>query len=497
MTRNRTIAALAAGLGLWVVLAGAVSAQPAASPVVQTDSGPIRGVETPDGGAVFRAIPFAKPPLGPLRWRAPEPAEPWSEVRDAISTAPACLQRDIGWNHVFAVRQSEDCLYLDVVTPRLDAGARLPVMVWIHGGANLAGGMGDTVTSPMVRRGVVLVAIQYRLGALGFVSLPALTAEQGGASGNYALMDQIAALTWVKANIARFGGDPDKVTIFGESAGAEDVGLLTLAPSTEGLFAREIQESGTASFGLPPRSLKENEALGEQFARLAGAPAGDGALEALRALPPAQILAAQAALQAPMADFVWLNAVVDGRVLTQAPAEILASSRPLRPLLIGSNAREIDFLRDADVAKALATTWGEDGRAAWKLYAADPDPRFGDVALQAASDGMFRCPTDFTAKAFVKAGMPVWVYLFDLPNHAPVSHSTELPFVFDDLPAGPAGVTLQAYWTNFAKTGDPNGPGLPQWPGFGEARAYLGFEPAGPAAGRDLRGAICERLGRP
>ncbi len=202
----------------------------------------------PDGRALFRGIPFAAPPIGRLRWHAPVPPARWQGIRDASRSAPACLQIDYGWNHTAAANQSEDCLYLDVGTPSVAPSAPLPVMVWIHGGGNRGGSGAGTVESRIVQRGIVLVSIQYRLSALGFLSHPAL----GTHSGNYALMDQQAALRWVRENIAKFGGDPDNVTLFGESAGAQDVGLQMLLPGARSLFAKAIEESGTPGFGLPP-----------------------------------------------------------------------------------------------------------------------------------------------------------------------------------------------------------------------------------------------------
>jgi para-nitrobenzyl esterase len=481
-------------------------AEPGSAPVVQTASGPVRGMSLPDGRAVFQGIPFAAPPVGALRWRPPEPASPWTEVRAATDAGPACPQPDLGWNHADAVRESEDCLYLDVATPDLRPDARLPVMVWIHGGANWAGSGRGTVFSKLTQRGVVMVAFEYRLGVLGFLSHPALTAEQGGASGNYALMDQVAALAWIKANIARFGGDPGRVTIFGESAGAMDVGLLNLIPSADGLFARSIQESGTAGFGLPPRSLAENEGIGVQLAEAAGSPSGPGALAALRALTPEQVIAAQKQLHAPRDvpddSFIWLQAVTDGRVLPKEPALMLAqmraSGRRLRPLLVGSNAKEIDFIGGPDPRPEVLRIWGAPGLEALATFGAAADPRFGAPALQAATDGMFRCPATFTAMAVEASGSASWLYLFDVPNSGgTVSHNSELSFVFDDLPTGAPGVKMQAYWANFARSGDPNGEGLPVWPRYGADRGYIDFETGGPSVEHVSRTGVCDRLGRP
>jgi para-nitrobenzyl esterase len=217
---------------LWAALlafGAAGTAFAADGAVVTVTGGAIRG-EARGAGAVFRGVPFAAPPVGDRRWKPPAPVAPWTGVRDATVSGAPCLQRSYGWNAKDAADSREDCLYLDVRTPTLKPAKPLPVMVWIHGGANRAGSARGTVESSLVEQGVVLVSIQYRLGAFGFLSHPGLTAEGGGASGNYALMDQIAALRWVRDNIARFGGDPGNVTLFGHSAGGQDVGLLMLAP---------------------------------------------------------------------------------------------------------------------------------------------------------------------------------------------------------------------------------------------------------------------------
>lgn len=488
-----------------MILALALAAA-APGPVVRTDDGPVRGAALQGGGGVFRGIRFAKPPIGPLRWRAPQRPAPWTKPVDAVAEHPACAQLVYGdWNRAAAQTSAEDCLFLDVRTPKLASvgtGAKpLPVMVWIHGGANRAGAGGGTVESKITDAGIVLVSLQYRLGALGFLSHPSLSREQGGHSGNYALMDQQAALGWVQRNIARFGGDPRRVTIAGESAGAQDVALHRLAPASRTLFAQAIQESGTAGFGVAPRSLAQNERLGALIATTAGLPATATAAQ-LRALPVAAILTAQDAVDVPDLDddsFIWLQAIIDGRVLTDTPAHLLATGQVSRaPLIAGINARELTLHGGLPAAAAtVRREFGSYGDRAAKLYGLQPggtpvaDPRLGDVTIQLANDLTFRCPTVALAKALTRVGVPVWHYQFDYaPPGGTVSHASELGYVFNV--AKPGEPPLQAYWANFVKTGTPNGAGLPHWPAYSPStRGYLAFDQSGPIARSDLRGPIC------
>ena len=477
----------------------------ASAPVVRTDDGPVRGRSVP-GAAVFRGIRYAKPPVGRLRWRAPERPARWTRVMDAVAEHPSCPQKDYGWNSAAAKTTSEDCLFLDVRTPNLARKTKLPVFVWIHGGGNRAGASTGTVESRITEGGVVLVSIQYRLGALGFMSHPALSREAGGTPGNFGILDQQLALRWIQRNIARFGGDPARVTIAGESAGAQDVGLHMLSPGSRGLFAGAIAESGTAGFGVPPRSLAQSERLGTMIAAQAGLPAGAGA-DRLRALPVEAIVAAQEAVDVPeLGDdsFIWLQAVVDGRVLPDTPARLLAAGRTNRvPLIIGVNARELTL--HGGRAAAVATVrreFGANAERALALYGLQPggtpvdDPRLGDVTLQLSNDLTFRCPAIAVSKALAARGVPVWQYQFDYnpPDGSAVFHATEVRYVFDSPATGlePGAPPLQAYWLHFVKRGDPNGRPLPHWPRYRvNSRAYLSFTNRGPVVEHGLRDAVC------
>ncbi|MBO9708778.1 MAG: carboxylesterase family protein [Caulobacter sp.] len=501
---------IALGLAALALAAGPVAAR-ADGPVVATREGRLAGVAGDKGVSLFLGVPFAQPPVRDRRWRPPGQVTAWSGDRAADKPGPACLQTPRGWNDKDAARSSEDCLYLDVATPRLDPAAGLPVMVWIHGGANHAGSGDGVVRSSLARQGVVVVSVQYRLGVFGFLSHPGLTAEGGGASGNYALMDLVAALTWVHENIAAFGGDPGNVTLFGHSAGGQDVGLLMLAPGARGLFARGILQSGTPGFGFPPRSLAQNEAIGAELARRVGAPAEEASaaagLAALRGASGQALLAAAKNLPAPIDDksFIWTQAVVDGAVLPRSPAALLSDpASPLAPMIVGSSAREI-ALFDDDPARArtwVKTLDGETAKTLTALYGLDrsglqaADPVDGTTAVRVATDRMFRCPGDAVAAIRTAAGARVWRYQLEVPSsgEAAVRHGSELRYVFDGLEGAP----MQAYWLNFARTGDPNGPGLPTWPGYGAEGRYLAFTEKGPVA-RDglLGGAACARLKRP
>jgi para-nitrobenzyl esterase len=431
----------------------------------------------------------------------------------AVVPAPTCLQAFVGWNRVDEERSAEDCLYLDIRTPRMGHGGRLPVLVWIHGDANLAGSGGWVVNSGLADRGIVVVAVQYRLGIFGFFSHPELTRESPHAAGNFALMDQIAALEWVKRNIAAFGGNPAAVTIAGQSGGAEDVALLLLSPRARGLFARAIQQSGTAGFGLPARTLAENEKLGEAFARLAGA-AADSPVKALRAMEGRRLLDVQMLLESPALldnSLLFLQPVIDGSIVTDEPAELLAhgKSAPV-PLLIGNTAQEIaPYGGDSAARRQVVRGFGPAADRALALYGLQDgtqppdDPILGSTAMQIATDSAFRCPAEFTAAAHAATGQRVWRYQMEraAPGQPRIDHGSELTYIFDNRPLNVAvdGVRplLQSYWVNFILRGDPNEPGLTAWPVYAGQRAYLGFTQSGPEAHTALRAPVCALLGRP
>jgi para-nitrobenzyl esterase len=488
-------AALLAAFALCCSLPQDAFAQP--GPVVAVDGGRIRGVEH-GGGALFRGIPFAAPPLEGRRWKPPEPVIGWKGVRDTTKQPPSCVQNDQGWNRADFISGREDCLTLDVRTPALSG--RRPVLVWIHGGSNRAGGPNDIVLSD-VGRDIVIVGVRYRLGIFGFLSHRGLTAKQGG-SGNYGLMDQVAALQWVQRNVARFGGDPNNVTIAGESAGAQDVGLLLAAPAARSLFGKAILESGTPGFGLPFRSLQEAHRLGDQADALLGT---GGDVEKMRSMSVPALLAVDKQLHDDTLeadDYLWLRTTTDGKLFVQSPRETLVGGPP-RPVVIGSNRFELDLPggrphRDAFVAKAFGPREAQ-ARAFYRLDQPEPqaDPRRGTRDQQIATDLTFRCPAANLAKLLASHGAPVWQYEFDAaPGGGMTRHALEIGYAFGDLTFGP-GLSLKPYWLNFVKTGDPNGAGLPNWPRqVAAAPAQVRFSDEGVTMLGPERSEICSLLDR-
>jgi para-nitrobenzyl esterase len=459
---------------------------------VAVAGGRIQGRALRGGGAVFRGVPFAEPPVGALRWREPQPARPWKGVRDASTPAAPCAQASLGWNDAFAAASREDCLYLDVWTPEWPPTPGKPVMVWIHGGANVAGAGGADPLyegTALIRHDVVLVVIQYRLGIFGFFAHPELTRESAHhSSGNYGILDQIAALRWVHDNIPLFGGDPGRVTVFGQSAGAIDASLLMASPLARGLFHRVIAESGpmaTREALTLPRSEEAGARLGDKLK----APSGK-ALGYLRSLSTAELLGVGGG---------QAGASVDAWVLPAAPSGVFASGKehPI-PMILGSNAIEFPAPESSpdDLRKRLAREYGDRAPRALEIYGLarsteshGRDPVYGGAADQVGTDS-FRCPIVIQGEWHSAAGNRTWEYQFDraIPPRPTTSHSGELPYVFGNLysEGSQAGrfqeadrrlsATIQAYWTNFARTGDPNAPGLPVWPGFGGAsRKYIEF----------------------
>jgi para-nitrobenzyl esterase len=477
-----------------LLLAGAL----AAAEPVRTTSGLVVGAST-DGGAVrvFRGIPFAAPPVGELRWKAPEPVKPWDGVRPATEFASYCAQNAIFDDMVFHGKPSEDCLYLNVWTPTKAAGEGRPVMVWIHGGGFNAGASDEPrhEGTPLARKGVVVVTINYRLGVFGFLAHPELTGESGrGASGNYGLMDQLAALRWVHDNVEAFGGDPRNVTIFGESAGSFAVSALVASPLAKGLVHKAIGESG-AFFGrnaLPAMSLADSEKNGLAFSASVEAPS----LAALRAKTTDELLKATRDREP------WFAPTIDGHVLPKSVEAIYAAGEQLAvPLLAGWNADEVRsgvvLAKERPTAKrftdGVRKQFGEAADAILKVFPASTDAEALQSAADLAGDTFLVYATwKWLVEHARTSGAPVFRYRFDrkIPvapdtkvNGFPATaedvgarHAGEIEYVFGALDSVPK-VTwtdgdrrlsdlMVAYWTNFARTGDPNGPGLPAWPRF-------------------------------
>ena len=467
-------------------------------PLVAVTGGKIRGRLTPDGGAAFKKIPYARPPIGNLRWREPQPVASWTGIREAAEFSVPCTQLSEGWNKSYVENSAEDCLYLNVATPEWPPKAKHPVFVWIHGGSNTAGS-GEAAgfdQRTLVRRGVVLVTINYRLGALGFLVHPELTT-----SGNFGLMDQITALHWVQKNIAKFGGDPRNVTAAGESAGAFDVSLLMTSPLAKGLFHRAIAESGAASGFNWPMTAAHAEANGRKMAAFLKAPE-EGAIRYLRTVGPREIL--QAAKDSSNNDRTGLQTSVDGHVLPKPPAVVFAESLAARvPMITGSNAQETGGDMPAErLREAIRTAYGNLADRALKLYGS-ADPLYGVPGRQWTTDIEFRCPSAAQALAHAEAGNITYEYEFErpLPGEKATFHSSELNFVFgtwgENVRLTPEDQKLseqvQAYWANFARTGDPNGEGLPAWPKFTvKSQDYMALTDYGAVAKPGMRREFCE-----
>ncbi len=468
---------------------------------IKVEGGLISG--TPGWGWGIReylGIPFAAPPVGNLRWKPPQPVTAWQGVRAADRFSPACMQRaqspeSGSWNRGL-INRSEDCLYLNVWTPAKDKGARLPVMVWIYGGGFQAGSTSEPRQNGahLATKGVVVVSMNYRLGVFGFLAHPELTKESGrNASGNYGLMDQLAALRWVQDNVAAFGGDPANVTVFGESAGSFSVSALVASPLARGLVRQAIGESGAyvGRSALPTASLADSEKLGTAFATGLKA----DSLAALRAKSGDEVL------QAALANKAWFTPNVDGYVIPKDPELIYGAGEQNKVALLGGwNHDEVragvvlgpQRPTAASFREQLQKRFGPAGDALRKAYPAGTDAEAVDSAAALAGDTFLGFATWKWLQLQQRAGVTVYRYSFD--RRIPVApdtkvngvaataadvgarHAGEIEYVFGTLDSAPKvtwepadrqlSELMMTYWSNFARSGDPNGASLPSWPRY-------------------------------
>ena len=486
---TRWVTALLMSVALLAGCGTATPEVPAAPDLVRTTAGPVRGRVLP-GLRIFQGIPYAAAPVGPLRWQPPESPAPWRSVRDATKPGLRCIQ-DVRADPDFGLRTSEDCLNLTVWTPQ-GATPDTPraVMVWIHGGGFLNGSSDIYNAKWLATRGdIVVVTVNYRLGALGFLAHPALAGRDGSGEdpGNYGLADQQAALRWVRDNIAGFGGDPDKVTIAGESAGAMSVCDHLVAPESAGLFRAAIMQSGPCQ---SQADLPAAQRIGMDYAARAGCP-GPAALQCLLDLPASRLQ------DGPHYVRIGANAlsgpVTDTRRLPVNPATVASGPPTARvPVLIGSTADEftlfvaLSYLRQHHLAPyrtLLKQTFGVQAPAVAARYPLDKyDGSIGMAYAAAVTDGVFACPIDTMAVGMARRA-PVYAYEFS-DRHAPApeamrhvpfpvgaSHALELRYLFDmggAPPLNPAqrGLSEQMidYWSRFVATGAPDVAGQPRWP---------------------------------
>ena len=479
--------------GVLVALATATTlGHAAADEVVQTQSGRVAGVEDGAGVTAFRGLPYAMPPVGALRWRPPQPAAAWTGIRSGAAFGPVCPQpvsprRPIDPIDPAADVVSEDCLTLNIWRPAgAPADAKLPVLFWIHGGAFVsgAGSRPGLNGGSFAKQGLVVVTINYRLGPLGFLAHPLLTAEGGKQkSGNHGLLDQVAALQWVQRNIAAFGGDPAQVTIAGHSAGGVSVATLLASPLAQGLFARAIDQSGPVEgITQTTRTLAQAEALGETFLGNRGATD----LQAMRALPVSALLAADP--RDPAQRATWAP-MVDGHVTPTLPADAYLAGRQAHvPLMMGVASFESGamFARGTpreQLSRLAAVFHGDRQDLVLSHYPHATD----DAAAQATGlmlgDPMFAATLAY-ASCHLRTGSPTWIYVFDHTPPGPASaregafHGAELPYMFDNLQYTlrpwtdtdrALAKTMLRRWTQFVKTGNPNADGLPRWQPFNGA----------------------------
>jgi para-nitrobenzyl esterase len=470
-----------------------MSAQPLRTVQQKISDGILEGVVSADGKVrTFKGIPFAAPPVGALRWKPPQPVQPWSGVRKAVEYGPRPMQGRIFDDMVFHDSgPSEDCLYLNVWLPEDQPHRKLPVMVWIYGGGFVAGATSEARQDGgnLCKKGVIVVSMGYRLGVFGFLAHPELTRESPDhASGNYGLMDQIAALAWVHKNIAAFGGDPGNVTIFGESAGSISVSAVMASPAAKGLFHKAIGESGAIfNANRPLKSLSAAENDGVAFAESAF---GTSSLETLRNKSAQELL--DATLKQPRPRF-GLN--VDGHTIPADGVAIYGSGQQAHvPLLAGWNRDEGGyrgfFGQDqptlANYEAQARARFGDQAAGFLSAYSAKTDEEARRAAADYAGDEFISYGTWKWIELHRKTGgSPVYRYRFDQtlplaadakPDAEPVApHASEIEYVFRVLPSRhlpwqdehhQVSELMASYWTNFAKTGNPNGPGLPKWPRY-------------------------------
>jgi para-nitrobenzyl esterase len=492
------------------------------APIVKTSSGKIRGVIEGDV-SVFKGIPYAAPPVGEFRWRPPQPLIPWEGVRDASEFGPNCAQGVWGADPgTIQEGSSEDCLYLNLWKPAdTKTGAKLPVMVWIHGGG-FTGGSGSSPQNyghPFTRQGIILVTFNYRLGRLGFFAFPALSKEHPEEpKGNYGYMDQIAALKWVQQNIAAFGGDPNNVTIFGCSAGGVSVHSLMTIPDAKGLFHKAISESGGGRDGvLTGRPInKENadslypvsaETIGSNFARKNGIEGTDeAALAKLRALSAEEIVDGGQETDGQGDPRIYSGPILDGKLVVETAESAYKADRQVKvPLIIGNCSAEIggSFVNSSSSKDELFSMFGKLEGEAKAAYDADGNKEFAEVITKFNTDWVWAEPARFAARAFVDNGEPAFIYNFGyVPAYMQermqygAGHGSEVAYVFNNLNArwGASEATpedkkvaqiLTTYWANFAKTGDPNGEGLPLWPEYNtQNEEILYIQPDGNLVGK-------------
>ena len=480
---------------------------------VTIDSGKLHGASQ-DGVISFKGVPFAAPPVGPLRWRAPQPVKPWSGVREATTYQADCMQVPFPSDAApLGTKPAEDCLYINIWKPAAAAAGKLPVLVWIYGGGFVNGGSSPAVYdgSQFAKQGVVLVSFNYRVGRFGFFAHPALTHENAdGLLGNYGFLDQIAALKWVRKNVAAFDGDPGNVTIFGESAGGFSVHMLLTTPLAEGLFHKAIIESGGGRTILGgPRFLSTSlphgpasaESFGLAFAKSAGIEGTDAAaLAALRKLPAETVVGNlnMATMNTP----TYCGPMVDGKIeLTDPQTAYLSGAQAKVPLIVGANSLDVGFVF-GDSLDALYGPFGANRPKAEAAYDPENQKQVPVIRYKLGEDRMMVEPARFVARAFASRGLPVYEFRFSYVAESMrkqwpgAPHATEIPFVFDTVKARyaqdltPADEALAqatlSYWVSFAKTGDPNGDGRPNWPRYNPATDELmDFTNSGPAGGPD------------